>query len=519
MSDGELFGCNTIVDTIPANKIQAFLNDAIDTSLGSAPFAAFFLKTIVSSKSNFGVQVRRVCASCVEFAVDNADYKRYCGENAYGYNTTFSGLVLFPLDESGSFPTGTLVGSLIGRLSTVAKVPTAIYNGTASDAQILAYGLLPASCGVPVVLPDFFGYGVSNSKISKGFLIRQSYETSIVPIWYKAAQIVQNETDCKTALVDELHVGGYSEGGYASIVVAQALRKLNWKILRADAGAFPTKLASLTLPLMVKSADIGALPVKESGYVFLLFGSAYSSTYRDVASFDKDQNVLNASDRGIVVQVVNEAPNLQAFQAILGTDVLRTYDERILAWWRAVYASNELNACSQNLIEVGFNDLICAGLKENDLTELLETVQFPTYLCHGRNDTVVAFENLPDISKNGNLSLKVETGSHAEAALPCTTVIIQYLTSSDFLTYPVKAKHTTNGCLADTSQPMASPSIAPVPSVPTSPPSTVPNMNPTSPMPTLLATPRPTARTSAPQRSMVVMASRPMTAKKMMSKS
>jgi hypothetical protein len=64
---------------------------------------------------------------------------------------------------------------------------------------------------------------VSNNKISKGFLIRQSYETSIVPLWYKTAQILQNETDCMTVLADEMHIGGYSEGGYAAMVVAQAL--------------------------------------------------------------------------------------------------------------------------------------------------------------------------------------------------------------------------------------------------------------------------------------------------------
>lgn len=476
MSDEELFGCNTIVDTIPADEIKGFLNDAIDIAIGSVSFAAIFLKTLVIAKSNFGVQVRKVCASCADFAIDNADYQRYCGKDVYGYNTTFSGLVLFPLDTNGNFPEGTLVGSLINHPSTVVKIPTATYNGTTSDAQVLAVGLLPASLGIPVVLPDFFGYGVSNSKISKGYLIRQSYETSIVPLWYMTAQIMQNETNCRTALADELHIGGYSEGGYATMVIAQALHRLNWTILRADAGAFVSKLASLALPTLAKNADLGEISIEDFGFVFLLFGSSYSSTYRDVASFDQGQNVLNASDRDIVVQVINEATSLLSVQAVVGNDGFGTYDDRIVAWWRAVYASDDLDACSQDLIEVGFNDMFCAGLKENDLNELVETVQFPTFLCHSMNDTLVTFENLPTISKNENLTLQVVTGSHTEASLACTTSIIQYVTSSEFLNYPVKQKNTTNGCLADSSQQPAS-----MPSMP-SPPSIVPNMNPTSPV-------------------------------------
>jgi pimeloyl-ACP methyl ester carboxylesterase len=482
MSDEELFGCNTIVDTIPADEIQGFLSDAIDISIGNASFAAFFLKSLVKSQSNFGVQVRKVCASCADFAIDNADYLRYCGEDVYGYNSTFSGLVLFPLDENGTLPAGTLVGSLINHPSTVVNVPTATYNGTTSDAQLLVFGLIPASWGIPVVLPDFFGYGVSNSKISKGFIIRQSYETSIVPLWYKTAQILQNETNCRTALADELHIGGYSEGGYATMVVAQALYNLNWTILRADAGAFPTKLASLAIPIMIKNADLGEIPLEDFGFIFLLFGSAYSSTYRDIASFDQGQDMLNASDRGLVVQVVNEATTFQSFQAVVGNDVIGLYDEQLLAWSRAVYASDDLNACSQDFVEVGLNDMLCAGLKENDLTDLLETVQFPTYLCHGTNDTIVAFENLPNISKNENLTLQVEPGSHPETALACTTSIIQYLASSEFLTYPVKKKNTATGCPADSSQQPPSQPVAPVPSMPSSP--SVPNMNPTSPEPT-----------------------------------
>jgi pimeloyl-ACP methyl ester carboxylesterase len=119
---------------------------------------------------------------------------------------------------------GTLVGSLINHPSTVVERSYGDlqwHNIGRSDSCLrIDYQHLME---IPVVLPDFFGYGVSNSKISKGFLIRQSYETSIVPLWYKAAQILQNETDCRTVLADELHIGGYSEGGYATMVVAQAL--------------------------------------------------------------------------------------------------------------------------------------------------------------------------------------------------------------------------------------------------------------------------------------------------------
>jgi hypothetical protein len=136
--------------------------------------------------------------------------------------------------------------------------------------------------GIPAIMPDCFGYGVSNAQIYKAYVIRQSYETSIVPIWYTAARILREESDCQTELANELTLTGYSEGGYAGPLIATALHTLGWNIIKVHAGAAPARVGSALMPGLLQ-VSLWVSTRQHMQTFFMLLGSSYSSTYRDVA--------------------------------------------------------------------------------------------------------------------------------------------------------------------------------------------------------------------------------------------
>jgi len=459
------FGCNTILDTIPADQIQDFLNGAVDAKFGGDSAASAsttaILKATISTRSTHGIQVRRVCASCQDFEdiIDHPDYQRYCGSQVYGYNQTFSGLLVLPLSQNGGtdFQPGTLPGVVWAHPTIVNTPPSTSYTGTSSSGQTLIFGFMPASMGSPVIMPDYFGYGVSNAKIYKAYVIRQSYETSVIPIWYTAARILREESNCQTELANELTVTGYSEGGYSGPIVATALHTLGWNILKVHAGAAPARSGSALIPGLLQSVDLGVYP-SAYGDIFMLLGSSYSTTYQDVANFGKGQDVVKPEFREEVINLVMSAPGRSNLLEFLGDDWLRIFDDEFLAWARDVYETGDPDPCARRF-EQGFNDFICPAFKDNDITELLETTPFPIQMCHSVDDEVVVYENLPNITKNENLTLLTVTGSHLDAGFPCLTNAFMYLTTPAFQEYPIQAKHSVDGCPTSNTSPSSSPTF------------------------------------------------------------
>jgi hypothetical protein len=140
----EAFGCNTVLATIPADKVQEFLNAAVDAKYGEASASTAVLKATINTRSIHGIQVRRVCSSCqdCEDTIDHPDYQRYCGPQVCGYNQTFSGLLVLPLSQDGStdFQSGTLPGLIWVHPTIVNTPPSTSYIDTSSSAETLTFG-------------------------------------------------------------------------------------------------------------------------------------------------------------------------------------------------------------------------------------------------------------------------------------------------------------------------------------------------------------------------------------------
>ena len=134
--------------------------------------------------------------------------------------------------------------------------------------------MIMAASGNVALAPDSLGYGASydyfkryvshatdipvaaavtvlislpRSPFFTSYLVKKAYQTSAIPLWLKAQQLIVDETGCETELANTVVVSGYSEGGYGSVAIAQALDCLGVEIIKLQAGGGPYKLASRTL--------------------------------------------------------------------------------------------------------------------------------------------------------------------------------------------------------------------------------------------------------------------------------
>ena len=74
-------------------------------------------------------------------------------------------------------------------------------------------------------------------------------------------------------------------------------------------------------------------------------------------------------------------------------------------------------------------DKICEAVKQNDVSEILENIEYPVVICHSPNDDMVYFTNVPDATMNDNLILIQDVqpvgsvvnpqGGHIESNFQC----------------------------------------------------------------------------------------------------
>merc|ERR1719343_800633 len=106
-------------------------------------------------------------------------------------------------------------------------------------------------------------------------------------------------------------------------------------------------------------------------------------------------------------------------------------------------------------------DLICAAFELNDVTSVLQNVQYPVTVCHSPTDEIVPIESVPDLTGNDNISYTEVEGSHNEAGGTCIFNGLLYFLSPAWQTLTLEAMHSTNGC--DAAPEMdGSPTVAPM---------------------------------------------------------
>ncbi len=432
--------------------------------LDSPEYALFEL--FADQSFQYGVEIRKICSSCSEISTSSSGYSEYCDQGVYGSGATQSGLLMLPLSSDGTaIANGTFPGFVYNHEPTVDRVPSNDWmGGGGTMANGIMFGVIPAAAGNVAILPDYLGYGEGNKDISKAFLVKKSYQTSIVPLWLKAVAILEQETTC-SALADAAMISGFSEGGYSSIVVADALSNLGVDIIRVEAGAVPARLGSIFIPDLVESIESGNFP-SNLRFMLALLGSSYSATYNGMPNFEEGPYFLESSVRNNIVDLVTDAASLMSVQgAVPETDPLSIFNQEVVDWARRAYLLNDTNPCGAGDFTTEGFELFCSALAENDLTDLFESASYPVALCHGRDDGVVSTANLPDATTNANILISIVDGDHAASYVACTSRFITFLSSPTFTNYPIVPKHDTALCQVTVKEnsPVSAPVSTPAP--------------------------------------------------------
>eukprot|EP00978_Attheya_sp_CCMP212_P022447 scaffold66992_cov53-Attheya_sp.AAC.1 len=411
-------------DFITAYFGEQFADDAITLA-----FTLSLLRPLIRN----GVQIRKVCSSCASQAdsmnntnSNQASYLEYCGPDVYGYDTLHSGLLLLPVSEGDgeSIKEGTMSSFLFNHASesdSYGGAPSENWNQLDSSVDAV-FGFLGAASGLATLLPDYMGYGESAEVLHKGYLLRKTYGTATLPLFLKMQSIIREETDCKSALAPAAVLAGYSEGGYSSVAIADALSSgLGVDIISVQSGAGPYKIGSVTLPKVMENMRAGTFPPSQY-YLMLLIASSFSSTNPMVENYQLGQDLLADRRKAELLELVKRGGSNSEFNSFVNNDdPIDMFDANFTAWAFESIAAGNYDPCSFRL-EEGFNDKLCEALASNDLTDILLNVNYPVQMCQSPDDEIVTALNIPNIEENDFLRLLTVTGNHNQAGGFCLII-------------------------------------------------------------------------------------------------
>ena len=151
-----------------------------------------------------------------------------------GTEVTASGLICIP-SVPGTYP---VLSFQNGTNTLHSAAPTA-------DPQGLQYQMIEyiASTGYVVIIPDYLGFGASK-QMAHPYLHKESTVRSVVDMLYSVAEF---DTDVAKdiTVTDECYLIGYSQGGWATLAVTEALEKnygSDFTVKAASCGAGPYDL-------------------------------------------------------------------------------------------------------------------------------------------------------------------------------------------------------------------------------------------------------------------------------------
>jgi len=269
------------------------------------------------------------------------------------------------------------------------------------------------------ILPDFMGYGESSKFIDRAYLIRNSYLTATLPLWIKAKSDMIDESEGRSSLARAGVFAGYSEGGYASAALSDGFSKsIGMEIIKTFAAGAPFRLSSAQPMTGLEKFDNGEDKAIYR-FMYILFGSSYSSTYPGVANYNTNQDLLATEftdpsnpQLNVLAWLKEEGIDAKTLLSRIPENWPSLLNPDIVKFFRDAIDNNAKNPCESKNLSLTVNKL-CEALLENDLTDMLETANYDIHICHSPFDDLVDFTNIPDFSRNpDHLSFSLSYGDH-----------------------------------------------------------------------------------------------------------
>jgi len=425
--------CNQILQEFDRDEITNITKQIFQNLLGSV------YPTIEQKLNNmlqYGVQVYKICASCSEYNHYNEGndcHEEFCGLNAYGYNATVSGLLFVP---TGMPQQPNVLKAGIWSHPTAAHTCNDIPSeGSWSRFQARHFNinimvpLLTATSGNVALAPDNLGYGASYD-YHIGYIIRRQYQTSAIPLWYKAQEMVRGMiNNCSMQLGNSAFVAGYSEGGYGAIAIAEALDNcLGVSVSKVMAGAGPIQTTRSFMEI-THNIDIQEFPARRLEYLVLI-GASYAHWYPDHALLGNEwhNKIMNLTTVGSSGRTMRKA--IPTYP----DDPFQINAPALMDEYRSLLSTEGFGFCFNDTISKSVEGTyFCQAIRQNDLTNYLlsNEVDYELEVCHSRNDEVIPISNaVPLFQENYWLE---SFGNHDDAATPCVSYILDYLIDPDFV--------------------------------------------------------------------------------------
>jgi len=145
---------------------------------------------------------------------------QYETEGEGGYLDTLAGLVIFPNAITEAFP---ILSYQHGTALADESAPSLTGLST-ENQEVLLIGLITAPTGFVTLFPDYEGLG--NPDTYHPYIIAESYSHTVVNMVRAVKQLSLDLSDDNPfQFNDQLHLLGYSEGGYATMAVQKVIEE------------------------------------------------------------------------------------------------------------------------------------------------------------------------------------------------------------------------------------------------------------------------------------------------------
>ncbi len=227
------------------------------TLVSSEELARFDNDTIIALLTSLGLSTE----SAYTVTLHKIVYKT---ENAKGESIDASGIISIPDNKQGSSP---LLAYQHGTIFLDSDAPS---NSASSNTV----PILASARGLISIVPDYIGYGSSNTEVHP-YLIHSASSKDSVDSIRAANHFLSNQGITSN---NQLYVAGYSEGGYAAMSLHKAIQEeygSEFSVTASIPGAGPLDMSTTSYGILAVDQILSAALV---GFVFKSYSDVYSLT-------------------------------------------------------------------------------------------------------------------------------------------------------------------------------------------------------------------------------------------------
>ncbi len=291
----------------------------------------------------------------------------YKTKNTDGTEIQASGALIVPTGLTEALP---LASIQHGTILTDTEAPS--YFNLESEAAI---GAFMASTGYITVMPDYIGYGESKA-LPHSYEHREGLATASLDLIRAAKEFIK---DNAINWNEKLYIGGYSEGGFATMSLLKKIEEetgteFNLKAASCGSGAY-NKTQSFKNLL---NATTGGIASNNRLYLWVLL------TYDRIYKINRPMNMYFKEPYATQIQAQQQNANISA---TIGTIVQDSFKNGFLNGTDAAFVN---------------------AVKDNDVYDWKPKT--PLRLYHGDKDNLVAYSN----SKTAADAMKAKGANNVE---------------------------------------------------------------------------------------------------------